>query len=109
VKGDAVGLLRILLNLILNSERAVIDARGGLITFAAEAGPETARLVIEDSGPGVAPGVERFLFHLLGEDGRLTTGLWTAARLAALSGATISWLGPAGRPSAFELVLASGR
>lgn len=108
VSADPPGLLRIVLNLLLNAEQALGDNGGGRITVSARVDGDLVRLVVEDSGPGVPPEEEPHLFTIARADGRLATGLWASARLAALSNGTLTWLGADGRRAAFELTLRSG-
>lgn len=109
VKAEPAGLLRIILNLLLNAERSLVDVGGGLVSLSAELHGDLVALVIEDSGPGVSAEVAPHLFQPSGPNGRLTTGLWTSARLAEASGARVRWLGSEGRRAAFTVDLAGER
>jgi signal transduction histidine kinase len=108
-QGDAAGVLRVVLNLLLNAERSLVDAGGGRITMSATTDGAVVRLVVEDTGPGVSAAEEPHLFSKARADGLAATGLWASARLAGISGGALRWLGAGGRRSAFELELASGR
>lgn len=109
VNADAPGLLRILLNLVLNAERSLIDAGGGDLTISANEEAGEVTIVVDDSGGGVTTAEEPHLFQLQRADGTVATGLWTSSRLAELSGGSLTWLGPTGRRAAFALRLPSGR
>jgi two-component system OmpR family sensor kinase len=109
VKADLAGLLRILLNLLLNAERSLIETGGGLVSLSAELHGDLVILTVEDSGPGVSADVEPHLFQTTGPNGRLTTGLWTSARLAEAGGARVRWLGAEGRRAAFTVELPGER
>jgi len=62
VVGDAVGLRRLLVNLVLNAEDAV-DANGGRIAVRVELTAGRAVLEVADDGPGIAPEVREHLFE----------------------------------------------
>ncbi len=108
VHADANRTVRILTNLLLNSERALAPAGGGTITFTASPVGECVDLVVEDSGDGVAGEVEPHLFAVTGPHGRLTTGLAASQALAAAMGGALRWLGP-GRRAGFVLRLPTSR
>lgn len=109
VQGDGAGVLRIMLNLLLNAERSLVDAGGGELVASATDEAGIVRLIVEDSGAGVSEAEEPYLFTTRRADGLHATGLWTSARLAEISGGSMRWLGAEGRRSAFELTLPSGR
>jgi signal transduction histidine kinase len=109
-QGDAPGVVRIVLNLLLNAERSLVDGgRGGRITVSGAADGAVTRMVIDDDGSGVSEEEAPHLFSKTRADGLVATGLWTSARLAGVSGGTLRWLGADGRRAGFELELASGR
>lgn len=60
--GDAVGLRRLLVNLVLNARDAV-DATGGRITVRVELTAGRAVLEVADDGPGIAPEIREHLFE----------------------------------------------
>ncbi len=62
VVGDAVGLRRLLLNLVLNA-RDAIGADGGTITVRVERTAGRAVLEVADDGPGIPPEVREHLFE----------------------------------------------
>jgi PAS domain S-box-containing protein len=62
VVGDAVGLRRLLLNLVLNAGDAVAD-EGGTVTVRVERTAGRAVLEVADDGPGIPPEVREHLFE----------------------------------------------
>ena len=62
VVGDAVGLRRLLVNLVLNAVDAVGES-GGRITIRVEHTAGRAVLEVADDGPGIAPEVREHLFE----------------------------------------------
>jgi len=62
VVGDAVGLRRLLVNLVLNARDAV-DADGGRIGVRVELAAGRAVLEVADDGPGIAPEAREHLFE----------------------------------------------
>jgi PAS domain S-box-containing protein len=62
VVGDAVGLRRMLVNLVLNARDAV-DPKGGHISVRVELTAGRAVLEIADDGPGIDPEVREHLFE----------------------------------------------
>ena len=62
VVGDAVGLRRLLVNLVLNARDAV-DPKGGRITVRVELTAGRAVLEVADDGPGIASEVREHLFE----------------------------------------------
>lgn len=108
IHADANRVIRILANLLLNSERSLVAAGGGTITFTAGSAGECVELVVEDSGPGVPAEVEPYLFAAAGVNGRLTTGLAASKALATAMGGSLVWLGPT-RRAAFVLRLPTSR
>jgi signal transduction histidine kinase len=59
IRGDQVQLEQVLLNLLINARQAMLGEgkpRGGSITIRAEdAEPQTVRISVADTGPGIAP------------------------------------------------------
>lgn len=108
IAADFTVTLRILLNLILNAETSLIAIGGGQIVMTVTEAAPHVTLVMEDTGPGVAPAAESSLFTTSTATGHLATGLVASRALAETMGGALTWLGPA-RPAAFELRLASGR
>jgi HD-like signal output (HDOD) protein/signal transduction histidine kinase len=70
VRADADRLRQILLNLLANALDAV--SGGGTITVRTEPGPDTVRVVVEDTGPGIDPALQAGLFEdgVSGKEGR---------------------------------------
>jgi len=62
VLGYAVQLEQVLVNLIRNALDAVADAKHPEIEIAATGSPETARIVVADNGPGIAPELIQQIF-----------------------------------------------
>jgi PAS domain S-box-containing protein len=62
VRGDVVGLRRLLLNLVLNARDAVGEA-GGRIVVRVEHAVGRAVLEVEDDGPGIPPEIRERLFE----------------------------------------------
>jgi PAS domain S-box-containing protein len=62
VEGDALGLRRLLLNLVLNARDAVSE-RGGRVTVRVEHAAGRAVLEVADDGPGIPPEVRKRLFE----------------------------------------------
>jgi len=62
VVGDAVGLRRLLVNLVLNASDAV-DAQGGRIRVRVELTAGRAVLEVADDGPGIDPDIREHLFE----------------------------------------------
>ena len=62
VVGDAVGLRRLLLNLVINA-RDSIGERGGRITVRVEHTAGRAVLEVEDDGPGIPPEAVEHIFE----------------------------------------------
>ena len=62
VLGYAVQLEQVLVNLIRNALDAVADAKHPEIKIAATGSPETARIVVADNGPGIAPELIQQIF-----------------------------------------------
>ena len=62
VRGDAVGLRRLLLNLVLNARDAVGEAGGRIVVRVVHAAGRAA-LEVEDDGPGIDPEIRTRLFE----------------------------------------------
>ena len=62
VRGDVIGLRRLLLNLVLNARDAVGETGGGIAVRVVYAAGR-AVLEVEDDGPGIAPEVRARLFE----------------------------------------------
>ena len=62
VRGDAVGLRRLLLNLVLNARDAVGEAGGRIVVRVVHAAGR-AVLEVEDDGPGIDPEIRARLFE----------------------------------------------
>jgi signal transduction histidine kinase len=55
-------ILQVILNLIVNAERALENQPGGRIALVVTGSPEPVSLVVEDNGPGIAPDAEQKIF-----------------------------------------------
>lgn len=62
VRGGAVRLAQVVVNLVANALDAVEGQPARRIDIALAPGPETTRLTVRDSGPGLAPGARERLF-----------------------------------------------
>ncbi len=62
VRGDVIGLRRLLLNLVLNARDAVGES-GGRIVVRVEHAAGRAVLEVEDDGPGISPEIRGRLFE----------------------------------------------
>jgi signal transduction histidine kinase len=63
VRGRAVAVRQIALNLLTNAIDAAAGSPARRVTVAVIAAPAGPRLVVEDSGPGVPPGLREQLFE----------------------------------------------
>lgn len=93
VQGDARGLERVVVNLVINAIQAMKGSRQRMIRVATRYDDHTATLVVEDSGPGFAPEIAGRLFDRFfttkpaGEGTGL--GLWMAAQMIQSHGGSI--------------------
>ncbi len=91
VYASASDVLRVVLNLILNAERAITVAGGGELVLSTEDRDTHIALTVEDGGPGVASDMEPRLFEtFVRADGGLATGLFVARHLAAQTGGDVT-------------------
>jgi len=110
VEGDPALLRRALVNLVRNAAEAA--GEGGRVLVRGESDAEGVALVVEDSGPGVAPEALPKLFVPFAstKEGGTGLGLSLVAKIAGLHGGTVA----AGRSerlggAAFRLVLPARR
>jgi PAS domain S-box-containing protein len=80
---DADALHQILMNLVKNSVEAMAGQRGGVLQVALDV--ERRRVVVDDNGPGIAPGQVDHLFRpfFSTKTGGSGLGLYVARRLAS--------------------------
>ena len=107
VRADGDRLRQILLNLLANALDAV--SGGGTITVRTEPGPDTVRVLVEDTGPGIDPALQAGLFEdgVSGKEGRHGGfGLAIVRSLAEQMGGAVSCGSQSGR-TVFTLVLPS--
>lgn len=106
IKGDAVQLQEVILNLFRNAAEAIVDAQkpDGRITVLARSLDAPARIEISvaDNGPGIAAAVQERLFHPLttSKSDGLGLGLSISASIIEAHGGRI-WLAAA-EPGATE-------
>jgi C4-dicarboxylate-specific signal transduction histidine kinase len=62
VHGNAIQLEQVVLNLLTNARDAVSHAPRRVISVTCEVANDRVRLVVDDSGPGVEPGMEQRVF-----------------------------------------------
>ncbi len=62
VWGDFFQLQQVLFNLLSNAQQAMAPHGGGTLSVRTAAGPLGVRIVVEDTGPGVAPGYLNKIF-----------------------------------------------
>lgn len=106
-------LLQIVLNLMVNAERALAGAEPRRLGFECRAEGDRALLVVEDSGAGVAPSDVPALFAprldqaAAGSD--LGIGLWVSRELAAQNGGELVYAPAPQGGSRFTLTLPASR
>jgi C4-dicarboxylate-specific signal transduction histidine kinase len=79
-RGDAHALQQVLLNILINAEQSMAGREGGRIAIALTQAGEELELVVDDSGPGVAPELR----------GRITEPFFTTKERAAGLGLTVA-------------------
>lgn len=93
VVANARLLLQLVLNLVVNAERALADHVGGRILLVLEGNPERVTLSVEDNGAGIAPEALPKLFDPsapLASPGHLGIGLAVSRHLAGQFAGTLS-------------------
>lgn len=110
VQGDARRLREITRELLVNAME--VTPRGGWIEVRLDREGKDAVLAVSDSGPGVAPGLQPYLFTLTrpehwngaGKHGRRGVGLVIVRRLVELHGGRVSAsAGPGGHGACFTV------
>jgi len=103
--------VQVVVNLIVNAERALEDRPGGTIALKVGGDAAMGTVAVEDSGPGL-PADRRdgdvFASRLDGADGRLGVGLAVARRLAEKHGGALTYAPRAGSGCVFTLSLPRG-
>jgi len=115
VLGNAIQLEQVFLNLFTNARDAVAESRHKLIRISSRCDRHSVRLVFEDTGPGIPPGLEQRVFDpfFTTKDVGAGTGLGLSIAYGIVRDheGTISIDNTAGRGAAFvvQLPLASER
>jgi C4-dicarboxylate-specific signal transduction histidine kinase len=111
VRGEEQGLVQIAVNLLLNAKEAA-DQRGadGEVRVALEPREGAVRLLIEDNGPGVQPGVAEHLFEPFVTTKAQGTGLglFVVDTLVRAMGGRVSLVPRAGGGVSAEVLLPLG-
>src|SRR5262249_49686428 len=83
--------LQLVLNLVLNAERALKDQPAGHIAISVDGGPANVTLIVADNGPGVPEDQQSRLFApgALASPGFLGIGLAVSRHLAERFGGTL--------------------
>ena len=107
VRGDARGIIQILVNLVGNAVRH--SPRGGLVSLSFERAEGLARAHVTDQGPGIDPADQQRIFErferVKGGEGGTGLGLAIARRLAHSMGGDILLASAPGAGSRFTLSL----
>ncbi len=82
-------LLRVVVNLLLNAERAVAGRPGALLTFTVSEAGGRMRLVVQDNGPGVPEAILPTLFEPFGPGAGPGIGLCVSRWLTERAGGTL--------------------
>lgn len=99
VRADPVRLRQALANLVANGLR-----HGSSVRIAASETPAGVRIVVEDDGPGVEPGIDVFAHGASGA-GSTGYGLWLARAVVEAHGGTLALEPAAGAGARFTLAL----
>jgi signal transduction histidine kinase len=103
--------VQIIVNLLVNAERALADRPDGTITLRVGGDAAAGTLAIEDNGPGLPDdrrSGDAFASRAGVTDGRLGIGLSVAHRLAARHGGALKYAPRAGSGCVFTLSLPRG-
>jgi PAS domain S-box-containing protein len=109
VRGNAADLRRIFTNLVINAIQAM--PRGGEIRISTEQRDNKVRILIRDTGSGMAPEDKKkiFLPYFTTKAGGTGLGLSSAQRTLLTQGGNISFTSEFGRGSCFTIELPSMR
>jgi PAS domain S-box-containing protein len=109
VRGNAADLRRIFTNLVINAIQAM--PKGGEIRISTEQRESKVRIMIRDTGPGVAPENRKkiFLPYFTTKASGTGLGLSSAQRTLLAQGGNISFTSEMGRGSCFTIELPSAR
>lgn len=108
VEADRDQVVQILTNLVQNACDATASAGGGDVTLEVSDGAPVAKVVVKDTGAGIAAGFEERLFEPYATTKETGTGLGLAIsqRIAHEHGGDLRYAGPHGaRGAIFELTL----
>ena len=112
VRADPEQLFRVVLNLVRNARQAIENAgQDGAITVSAREDEETWHIVISDTGPGLPPKAQEFLFKPFqggARKGGSGLGLAIASELVRGHGGTLSLLRTGADGTVFEIHLPKG-
>lgn len=105
VRCDADRITQVLTNLVANALRVSKD--GTSVEVAVEAGEQTVRFVVRDTGPGIPQEVLAHVFepYVKGFDGGLGLGLYISHGIVEAHGGQLEVDSPAGGPTTFAIVL----
>jgi len=110
VRGDRVQLQQVILNLMINAIEAMSGVNGGdrqLIVITEMAGRDDVRVVVRDSGPGLAPEVGERLFQAFytTKSGGLGMGLSICQSIIEAHGGQLSASANDTRGATFQFAL----
>jgi PAS domain S-box-containing protein len=106
VSGDAAQLQQVLLNLLLNAQRAVPEGAGEIRIAARRHGVDAVEIVVSDNGPGIPSEDLPHLFRpFFSRSGGAGLGLALAAQIVQSHGGTIEAASPPNRGAVFTITL----
>lgn len=108
MRGDANQLQQVLINLVLNAQRAVLSpgARERRIEIGTRAAPDANELVVADHGPGIAEAdLSRIFLPFFSRAGGTGLGLSLARNIVHRHGGTIRADSPVGHGATFTVRL----
>jgi signal transduction histidine kinase len=92
--GGQLAVLQVVLNLILNAEQALEGRPSGSLRLQTRRHGDTAELIVEDNGPGLAAEAGGVGTELLSGTNQLGIGLRVAGWLAEQQGGRLRWARP---------------